>query len=177
MDTGSVQGVSHHSPIIIKMKTNDKKYIIEQLESMESAFDDLRDNCNCIVETLKNEIKELESEKSEDECEICNKHKIRCFAEAMKYGGGSHCKCKEDTIQDQDVPKTFTTNEIFKIVGEWVIDFKTSWRYLKRKGYDDAIQDGDCIFLEGYGLHAIEELKSSFLKQDKDVNVAGSVRK
>ena len=55
----------------------------------------------------------------------------------------------------------YEDDEITKIVDKWLEDYKTSWKYLKRKGYIDAEEDGDCVFLNAYDCNAIKKLKDS----------------
>lgn len=44
-------------------------------------------------------------------------------------------------------------------IDKWLSEYKTSWKYLKRKGYSDAEEDGDCVFINAYNTNAIEELR------------------
>lgn len=48
---------------------------------------------------------------------------------------------------------------IDKEIDKWVTLHKTSWRWLKRKGLDQAEEWGDCIFLKVFEDNAIEDLK------------------
>ena len=52
-------------------------------------------------------------------------------------------------------------------VNKWIEYYKTSWKYLKRKGYIDAEDDGDCIFLNAYGSDSIGKL-NNLLKEAVD---------
>ena len=33
-------------------------------------------------------------------CKECKKHKVRCFAEAMKYDRNNWCECEECLLED-----------------------------------------------------------------------------
>ena len=55
----------------------------------------------------------------------------------------------------------YEDNKITKIIEKWLKDYKTSWKYLERKGYRDAEADGDCVFINAYDCNAIEKLKDA----------------
>lgn len=53
----------------------------------------------------------------------------------------------------------------------WENSYKTSWKYLKIKGYIDAEKDGDCIFLNvgnPNALSKLKEIQKEFINKLKD---------
>jgi len=46
---------------------------------------------------LRKQIKRINN--NQDVCSKCKKHKVRCFAEAMKYNIGNRCECKSKQIK------------------------------------------------------------------------------
>ena len=65
-----------------------------------------------------------------------------------------------ETLEADDW-EIYEDDEITKIIDKWLEDYKTSWKYLKRKGYIDAERDGDCVFLNSYDCNAIGKLRDA----------------
>lgn len=62
-----------------------------------------------------------------------------------------------------------TEKHFLGIIDKWVSDNKTSWKFLKRKGFPEAEKYGDCIFinhkLESGDINSIQNLKNELIKK------------
>lgn len=75
------------------------------------------------------------------------------YVEGLKDG----IQCERDGV----VEKEFNlSNERKKLIEEHL----TSWRWLKRKGFRDAEELGDCIFVEKF-LEELEKQDKEFIKE------------
>jgi hypothetical protein len=71
----------------------------------------------------------------------------------------------EENIPAEHIQSSKIFEDIFGLIDEWAIEHKTSWKYLKRKGFQNAEEFGDVIILninnhfDGNYPTAIEDLK------------------
>ena len=72
----------------------------------------------------------------------------------------------DNSLNPTAIQQSKVFEDIFGLIDEWAIEHKTSWKYLKRKGFQNAEEFGDVIILDinnhldGIYPTAIENLKS-----------------
>ena len=82
----------------------------------------------------------------EEQCRECGKHKVRCWAEAMKYDPENCCKCweKPQTDKEQELKKQIALKYGFKLKmpTEWDYAMKVVNRTNKQlEMYEDLIKE------------------------------------
>lgn len=60
------------------------------------------------------------------------------------------------------------TDEIDKVVDKWLVSHKTSWKYMKRKGFEEAENYGDLVFIKLFEKDCFQDLKNDLKQKIKE---------